>query len=59
MYYEEQIINGILCWRNSPDGKFLECSKEELTSKITWLKLELNGIKPHVYLDDCESQIGG
>lgn len=34
MYYEEKVINGILCYRLTPNGKFKEYTKKELTSKI-------------------------
>lgn len=32
MYYEEKIINNILCYRTAPDGEWHEVSKEKLTS---------------------------
>lgn len=38
MYYEEKIINGILCYRNSPNSDFKEFTKEHLTSKILSMK---------------------
>ena len=41
MYYEEKIINDILCYRHSPNGKWMEFTKAKLTSKIQALKLEL------------------
>ena len=34
MYHEEKIINGVLCWRGSPTGKWNEFSKEILTKKL-------------------------
>ena len=30
MYYEEKIINGILCWRSIPKGMWTAYSAEEL-----------------------------
>lgn len=40
MYHEEKIIDGVLCWRGTPDGEWQQYSKVELTSK--W-KQEHNG----------------
>ena len=43
MYYEEQIINGVLCWRNTREGDFKEYSKTELTQRVKKLeKLNVN-----------------
>lgn len=41
MYHEEKIINGKLCWRGTPNGEWIECSKEQLTSKLADSKKEL------------------
>ena len=35
MFYQEKIINGILHFRNSPKGKWIEMTKEQLTKIIT------------------------
>ena len=40
MYYEEKIIDGILCWRNKPDGDFKPCTLEELSAEVVRLKKE-------------------
>jgi len=42
MYYEEKIINGKLCWRNDPDGEWIEFTAEQLTAKLTERRSELN-----------------
>jgi hypothetical protein len=39
MFYEEAIINGVLCWRNSPKdckghGNWIEKSPQELTTML-------------------------
>ena len=34
MYYEEKIIDGILCWRNTPTGYWLKCSDRKITEKL-------------------------
>lgn len=33
MYYEEKVINGLLCWRNTPDGKFIPMAADRLTAR--------------------------
>ena len=42
MYYEEQNIGGILHYRTSPKGKWIEMSKEQMTEKIISLKSEIS-----------------
>lgn len=34
MYHEEAIINGKLCWRGTPNGEWIEYTKEQLTLKL-------------------------
>lgn len=34
MYYEEKIIDGVLCWRTSPDREFTPYSPQQLTERI-------------------------
>ena len=34
MYYEEQIINGVLCWRNDPDGPWTTFSHVALSERV-------------------------
>lgn len=34
MYYEETIINGILCWRDEPNGKWCPCSAQKITKRL-------------------------
>lgn len=41
MYHEEKIINGVLCWRGTPAGKFVPYTKKQLTNKIEKLNSEL------------------
>jgi hypothetical protein len=33
MYYEEKIINGVLCYRTDPENEFKEITKDELTAR--------------------------
>lgn len=41
MYYEEKIINGVLCFRNIPKGEWIKFSDIELTNEILRLKEKL------------------
>lgn len=34
MYYEEKVINGVLCYRGTPDGEWTEFSKQTLTKRL-------------------------
>ena len=34
MYYEEKIINGLLCYRTTPDGKWEPCPLHIVTTKL-------------------------
>lgn len=34
MFYEEKIINGVLCWRSTPDGKFTPFTMEQLSNRV-------------------------
>jgi len=38
MYYEEQVINGVLCHRSTPTGEWIQFTLEELTSKFVEMK---------------------
>ena len=42
MYYEEKIVNGVLCFRTTPHTPFVEFSKEKLTEKIGELEKKLS-----------------
>lgn len=45
MYYEEKLINGIWCFRLSPNGTFRQMSIEKLSEKISELKDKVNYLK--------------
>jgi len=34
MYYEEKVINRVLCYRDTPKGKWIHFSAPELTSRV-------------------------
>jgi len=35
MYHEEKVINGVLCWRGTPDGEWQQYTAEALTIALT------------------------
>lgn len=48
MYYEEKVINGVLCYRHSPDDAWTEYGKEQLTEMIQNSRNECNLMKEKV-----------
>ena len=34
MYYEEQVVNGVLSYRTTPNGKWEPCSLEIITTAL-------------------------
>ena len=42
MYKEERIIDGVLCWRGSPDGEFQPYTIEEISNLYESTKIQLN-----------------
>ena len=34
MYYEEKVINGVLCHRNTPNGEWIQFTLESLTMAL-------------------------
>lgn len=45
MYYEETIIDGVLCCRYSPSGEWKQMDQERLTAYILKLKDEIKELK--------------
>ena len=35
MYHEEKVINGVLCWRGTPDGEWAQYTLEAMTVALT------------------------
>ena len=48
MYYEEQIIDGILCYRCSPVGGWTEFSIESLSERAYNDRQKLKALTKHV-----------
>lgn len=38
MYYDEEVVNGILCHRGTPNGKWIPFTPEQLTQKYIQAK---------------------
>jgi len=34
MFYEESVIDGILCWRGTPNGEWVAKTKQQLTQML-------------------------
>jgi hypothetical protein len=41
MYYEEQVVNGVLCYRTSPRGCWNRVSAETLTTRLVKAQADL------------------
>ena len=45
MFYREEVINGVLCYKVKPTGRWIEFTSEELTSKLEVLEEKLYRLK--------------
>jgi len=45
MYYDEQVINGVLCHRGTPNGEWIKFTPEQLTAKILELKADVSRLE--------------
>ncbi len=41
MYYEEKVIDGILCWRGTPDGEWKQKTQPQLSEMVESLRAKL------------------
>ena len=41
MYYKEEVVNGVLCWKDTPDGKWNPFTPEQLTLQLMATKRAL------------------
>jgi len=41
MYYREEVIEGLLCYKSSPDGEWKQVSEAELQSRLNSAKLQV------------------
>lgn len=54
MYYKEEIIEGVLCYKHSPNGEWIKFSAQELTKRIIQLSEKVEDLNRQL-----ESQIQG
>lgn len=45
MYYHEEIINGVLCFKNIENGYWIPVTAEKLTSKIVRMEAEIEYLR--------------
>lgn len=45
MYYEEKIIDGILCWRNDPDGPWIPFTLARLSGRTIDLQSRISSLE--------------
>lgn len=44
MFYEEKVIDGVLCWRSSPDGEWVKKTPEQLTDALVALRKDMRDV---------------
>jgi len=45
MYHEERVVNGVLCFRNTPAGEWIEYTAKELTQLVQDLRQTVFAVK--------------
>lgn len=45
MYYEEAVINGILCSRGTPDGEWIPLSIESLSAQLLAARIRIEELE--------------
>ena len=41
MFHEEKLISGVLHWRNTPDGKWIARTPEQLSQRVIELERQI------------------
>jgi hypothetical protein len=64
MYHEEKVINGVLCWRGTPDGEWKQYTAEALTIALTAERsrakdLEALALKASSRIENVRAAIAG
>lgn len=49
MYHEEKVIDGVLCWRGTPDGKWTQYTAEALTIALTAERARAKDLEDGLY----------
>ena len=50
MYYAEKIIDGVLCYKHSPRGNWIQMSQAQLTRKVERLQAEVQRLSEPVVI---------
>ena len=60
MYQEIDVIDGVLCWRGTPNGKWIKFSIEEITSRLVEAQTTSNTAYAQCQelLEECFDVIG-
>lgn len=48
MYKEERVVNGVLCWRGTPNGEWTQYTAEEITARYLEIKGKLRDAKDRI-----------
>ncbi len=59
MYYEEHVVNGVLCWRNTPGGEWVPKSPGELTARLLRYEKALTRIAQNIHGDSPAQVVAG
>ena len=64
MYHEEKVINGVLCWRGTPDGEWQQYTAEALTIALTAERarakdIEALALKASAMIENVRAAIAG
>jgi len=49
VFYEEKIIKGVLCFRNTPKGEWIKFSDIELTNEVLRLKEKVKQLESNIH----------
>lgn len=57
MYYEEKVVDGVLCWRSKPDGAWTQFTAQELTVQVVQTKQAALALMARVELAEDDARI--
>lgn len=50
MFYEEAVIDGVLCWRGTPNGEWIAKTQQQLTQMLLEARRERLHMPPPVFV---------
>lgn len=53
MYHDEKLINGVLHWRGTPNGKWIIYTLEQLSERAVQAETEAMRLREHERLHSC------